>query len=82
MKFLLCIMFYILLLYVFHHSISRWLEVSKRNIFAHDIVNNHHEKADKTTRMLAVLVLITGSIINNASISNEPLVSSFSSPLY
>jgi hypothetical protein len=66
LKFMLCIMFYILLLYVFHHSVSRWLEVSKRNIFAHDIVNNHHEKADKIMRMLAVLVLITAFIINIA----------------
>jgi hypothetical protein len=51
---------------VFHQLISKWLGISKRNVMAYDFINNHHEKADKVNRLLAVGVLITGFIINLA----------------
>ncbi len=53
---------YFLFIYLFHYVISRWLDVQKRNIFSHELINAQHEKGDKIIRSLATVTLIAGFI--------------------
>ncbi|MGE6753693.1 DUF4181 domain-containing protein [Rossellomorea sp. NPDC071047] len=64
LKIILIISIYLLLMYTFHQGLSRWLGVSKRKIFAHDIINEKHEKADRIHRRIMVVVLFSCVIID------------------
>jgi heme/copper-type cytochrome/quinol oxidase subunit 4 len=64
LKIILVILIYLLLIYVCHLGISRWLGVGRRKLFAHDIINEHHEKADKFTRTFMLAALLIGFILN------------------
>ncbi|PFG07687.1 DUF4181 domain-containing protein [Bacillus sp. es.034] len=64
LKIILIIMFYLLLMYTFHRGISSWLGVSKRKIFSHDTINEHHEKADTIHRKIMLSALFSCVIID------------------
>ncbi|TMU87240.1 DUF4181 domain-containing protein [Bacillus sp. BHET2] len=62
-KLLFVMVMYFLFIYLFHHLISRWLDVEKRKIFSHELINAQHEKGDKVIRSLAAVTYIVGFII-------------------
>jgi hypothetical protein len=64
LKIIFVILIYILLNYVCHLGISRCLGVGRRKLLAHEIINKHHEKADKFTRMFTLAALFIGLILN------------------
>ncbi|QHE60435.1 DUF4181 domain-containing protein [Rossellomorea vietnamensis] len=64
LKVILILMIYLLLMYTFHRGISSWLSVDKRKIFSHDIINEHHEKADTIHRKIMVFALFSCVIID------------------
>ncbi|MCC5804088.1 DUF4181 domain-containing protein [Rossellomorea vietnamensis] len=64
LKIMLILMIYLLLMYTFHRGISSWLGVGKRKIFSHDIINEHHEKADTIHRKIMIVALFSCLIID------------------
>ncbi|MEI2664101.1 DUF4181 domain-containing protein [Rossellomorea sp. LJF3] len=63
-KIILIMMIYLLLMYTFHRGISSWLGVSKRKIFSHDIINEHHEKADRVHRRIMMVAVFACVMID------------------
>jgi Domain of unknown function (DUF4181) len=61
---LFIIFIYIILVFLFHHVISRYLGLEKRKFFSHEMVNQQHEKGDKLIGDFAVATLIAGFIIH------------------
>lgn len=64
LKIMLILMIYLLLMYTFHRGISSWLSMDTRKIFSHDIINEHHEKADTIHRKIMVFALFSCVIID------------------
>jgi Domain of unknown function (DUF4181) len=64
LKIILILMIYLLLMYTFHRGISSWLGVSKRKIFSHDIINEHHEKADMVHGKIMIAALFACVMID------------------
>jgi Domain of unknown function (DUF4181) len=63
-KLLFVIAMYIILVFLFHHVISRYLGLEKRKFFSHEMVNEQHEKGDKLIGDLAVATLVAGFILH------------------
>lgn len=55
---------YIILVFLFHRVISRYLGLKKRKFFSHEMINEQHETGDKLIGYLAVVTLIAGFILH------------------
>ncbi|KPL60304.1 DUF4181 domain-containing protein [Rossellomorea vietnamensis] len=64
LKFFFIIAIYIILIFLFHRVISRYLGLEKRKFFSHEMVNEQHEKGDKLIGYFAVVTLIAGFIFH------------------
>lgn len=63
LKLFIIIAIYIILVFLFHRVVSRYLGLEKRKFFSHEMVNEQHEKGDKLIGNLTVVVMIAGLIV-------------------
>lgn len=59
-----------LLILIFHIIMRKWLKIKKRGFFSSNIVNEKHKKIDWIIRIVFIVLMILGSIIN---VKMEPM---------